>query len=258
MDREKRESTIDMDIDDITTGVLNLDISDNSEFEIMNFNEEEEKPYPDAMGLDIDDNSEFEIVNFNEEEETPCQDNLGFVDVQGFKTYRERFICKEFCLVTMNDDDDDNCYHAIIKSPYAFEKVPSFYKRQAKWLTKHFHGLSYDCGNVHVISVIQDVYAKLMNKVVIVKGVEKVKWVKHMFRNCGEIECLNFDDLYLDNNIEKIQTKNICDYHLDRNLVSFIGRCKGKRDCIEFQCAISIAYKMKEAVKKSNFTYNTY
>lgn len=189
--------------------------------------------------------------------EKPCQENLLFVDIQGFKTYRERFMCKEFCMVSIADEDDD-WYHALIKAPYPYRKMSAFYKKQAKWLYKHCHGLEYGCGDVHLLSVIEDTYTKLMDKVVIVKGQEKVKWLKHMFRNCGEIKCLNFDDLYLGDEevcLENMKAENICNYHLNKNLKRFIKRCKENLDLPNFQCAVSTALKMREAVKKSNFSY---
>lgn len=214
----------------------------------------------DVLDLSFNEDSMFEFFDFSEKEKDDefIQNNFVFVDIQGFKTYCERFICKEFCLVS---DDKDDFYHAIVKSPYAFEKVPSFYKRQVKWLTKHIHGLTYNCGDVHMIPVIQDTYAKLMKKIVIVKGVEKVKWIKHIYRNCGEIDCINFEDLDVDTNLEKIHS-NMCDYHLRKTFSNLnLNESEKHRKRIahgwpEYRCAKTIVHKMKEAVKKSNFSYN--
>lgn len=203
--------------------------------------------------LNINDDSVFEEIGFDLER--MCKNNFVFVDIQGFKTYGERFICKELCFVS--EEDDDDFYHAIIKSPYPFEKVPSFYKRQAKWLIKFVHGLTYDCGDVHLIQVIQDTYAKLMNKIIIVKGTEKISWMKHIYRNCGEIQCLNFEDLDLDTNLEKLNS-NMCQYHLTKMFsnLNLNEPTKRIRAWPEYLCAKTIAYKMKEAVKISDFTYN--
>lgn len=202
----------------------------------------------DVLDLDVNDGPTFEMMDF--EEEKTVYENLVFVDVQGFKTYRERFICKEFCLIS-----DDDFYHAIIESPYAFKKMPMFYQRQAKWLTKHFHGLTYDCGDVHMIQVIQKAYPKMMGKVVVVKGVEKVIWIKYMFRNCGEIECINFEDLDLDENLKNIYT-SMCEYHLNTSFtkINSTQSDSHEKNCQtwpEYHCAEATALKLKVAVDKS-------
>lgn len=144
---------------DADSDVLELCVEES---ELIDLNTEDSVP----MDIDIDNDSTDEMMDFDEQEE--ISRNFVFIDVQGFKTYRERFICKEICVVS-----DDDFYHAIVQSPYPFEKLSSNHKQQAKWLTEHFHGISYDCGNVHMISVIQDVYPKLMKKTVVVKGSEK-------------------------------------------------------------------------------------
>lgn len=225
--------------------VLEFNVNDSNVMEL-------EISESDAMDLDINNDSMSEVMDFDEQER--ITKNFVFVDIQGFKTYRERFICKEICLVSDND-----FYHAIIKSPYPFEKLSSSHKRQANWLTKHFHGLTYDCGNVHIIEVIQDIYPKLMRKTVVVKGVEKVKWIKYMFRTCGEIECLNFEDLDLDldDNFKNF-CPFMCDYHLEETFANLkiCDHRESKRPWSNYHCAKAHAFKIENAVKKSNYLYN--
>lgn len=137
-----------------------------------------------------------------------------FVDLQGFKTYGNRFICKEFCLV-----DNEYTFHTLIKSPYIFDKIPSHYKRQAHWLTNFHHGIAYDSGDSHIITVIQSLYYRFENRRVAVKGDEKVNWLKYMFRNCCcEIECINFDDMDYDHSLEDLKPKKKCKYHENKKL----------------------------------------
>lgn len=87
--------------------------------------------------------------------------NYVFIDIHGFR-HRERFICKEFCLI-----DGDYQFHALVKSPYSFEKLNEFYQRHALLQTK-FHGLTFDCGDIHPIDLKQAVFPKLMNKQIII------------------------------------------------------------------------------------------
>lgn len=162
-------------------------------------------------------------------------DNFVFVDVQGFKTIRNRFMCKEFCLV-----DGEYKYHALIKSPYSFNKMPSHYRRNAKWLTNHFHGLPYECGDIHMIELLQKTYPKLMNKTVLVKGKEKVGWLQYMYRSCGEIECVNVEDLdSYDWRLRRDEPYEICDFH---NVLF------GWKEC---RCAMAVALELQDIVQKN-------
>lgn len=154
------------------------------------FNSEEKK---------VDEKGTKDVIN-----------NFVFIDIQGFRN-RHRFICKEFCMIS-----DSEKYHAIVKSPYNFEKLPIQYQRNANWLTKYFHGLSFECGNVFLRDVVKEIYPKLSGKKVLVKGGEKVEWLKNMFKGIGQIDCMNIEDL--NNNItdENDIEYQICDYHNEK------------------------------------------
>lgn len=148
-------------------------------------------------------------MNTIENRETTCVDFV-FIDMQGFKVFGNGFMLKEFCLIDCND----NRYHAIVKSTYKFKKLTSFYQRQAKWLTEHFHGLTYDCGDISISEVIKQVFPKIKDKKVVVKGVEKVKWIKYIFEKCGVIDCYNIEDLNYDKNVfTNVQSYEKCEYH---------------------------------------------
>lgn len=90
---------------------------------------------------------------------------------------KNRSMCKEFCLV-----DGDETFHAIVKSWFPYKKLLGHYKRHIEWLTNYFHGLNYECGNIHMDELKKIVYPKLVGKVVIVKGREKTERIQYMFR----------------------------------------------------------------------------
>lgn len=160
------------------------------------------------MDMDIDfDDSMCIDVDCNDELFHNSYENYIFVDMQGFKSYRNRFICKEFCLIDGND-----VYHAMIRSPYKFERLSSHYRRQAQWLNRNYHGLSFDGGDVHIIEMKQKIFPKVLGKTILVKGVEKVNWLQHMFRDCGEINCVNVEDLNIDHSFE-YNSYDICKNH---------------------------------------------
>lgn len=131
-----------------------------------------------------------------------------FVDIQGFKVNKNRFMCKEFCLI-----DGDETFHAIVKSWYPYSKLLNHYKRQIDWLTNHFHALKYDCGEMHINELTNIVYPKLENKIVIVKGFEKIGWMKYMFRKYGDISCRNVENLNYDMSESSNGEYTVCEFH---------------------------------------------
>lgn len=149
---------------------------------------------------EVDDDDDDSIY------ETPNE--FVFIDLQGFKTHGNRFICKEFCLV-----DGDYLYHAIVKSTYPLEKMSSNYKRQAKWLTECYYRLTFDCGDIHISELKEKIFPEIQNKTVLVKGEEKVKWLKDIFRSHGLIDCINIENLDYDLTLRKPEAHNMCAYH---------------------------------------------
>lgn len=136
--------------------------------------------------------------DFSDFEDSLLDYDYIFVDLLGFKSYRNRFICKEFCLI-----DNQYTFHTLVKSPYIFNKLLPYYKRHAFWLTNFYHSLSYDCGEISRIEIKEKLYKILANRKVAVKGAEKIKWLQAMFRDYCNIECVNFDDLDYDHSLQK-------------------------------------------------------
>lgn len=147
------------------------------------------------------------------EENSLLDYNYIFVDIQGFKTYRNRSICKEICVI-----DNEYTFHTLVKSPYIINKMPSHYQRQAFWLTNFYHGLKYESGDMSIIEVKEKLYKRLGDRKIAIKGSEKIKWLQFMFRDCCEIDCINFDDLDYDPILRNYVPQKICNYHIDVNL----------------------------------------
>lgn len=132
-----------------------------------------------------------------------------YVDIQGFKKPKNRLICKEFCLL----DDTGYKFHAIVKSSTSFKVLPSYYKRQAIWLMKMHHKIDYEFGDIDPFVLRDQMFPKMQNKIVLVKGLEKIKWLQYMFRHHGEIECLDINSLGFDMNLKQTDPYDVCDYH---------------------------------------------
>lgn len=170
----------------------------------------------------------MEIKNF------VCNDNnFAFIDVQGFRD-RNRFICKQFSLI-----DGEYKYHAIVKSPYSFNKMNEYFRRQATWAMNYFHGIKYDCGDVNIVEVISKTYVKIMKKKIIVRQPWKILWLRYIFRNCGELDYVCIDDLGFDMSQQNIEAYEICDYH---NEIYGWEKCR---------CALATTLEMKDIVDKN-------
>lgn len=102
------------------------------------------------------------------------------------------------------------------------------------WLTRFFHGIKYDSGDVNIAEVVKTIYPKLMGKKVLVKGEDKVIWFNYIFRHCEDILCLNIENLGLDHSLHRIEPYDICEYH---------NKVYGWK---EGPCALSAALKLKD------------
>lgn len=172
------------------------------------------------MEIDIDDKS----IN--------CAKYI-FVDVIGFRN-KKRFICKEFCLI-----DGDFEYHAIIKPPYSFKKLLSCYQRKAQWEIDHYHQLKYDMGSINSIELVTNTYERLTKKKIIVENAQKIRFLKYIFRNCSELDCLSIEDTGFDMTLQSDEPYRICDYH---------NNVFGWKKC---HCATATALKLKEITENN-------
>lgn len=157
-----------------------------------------------------------------------------FVDLQGFKVNKNRFMCKEFCLIS-----GDETFHAMVKSWFPYKQLLSHYKRQVGWLTDYFHGLMYDFGDMHIDEMTKIVYPKLVGKIIIVKGDEKIKWMKYIFRKYDDISCRNIEDFNYEMSQQSDMKYAVCGYHNARY---------GWRKC---RCAMSNALNLQD-ISNSN------
>lgn len=174
-----------------------------------------------------------------------AEDDRVFIDVQGFKANGDVFIVKEFAL-----SHGDFVYHTTMKSPYEFESLLRLYQREANWLTYNHHGLVFDSGETELVEMIQHTVDHVRGNTVIVKGEEKVKWMKAIYNKkngCGydddddergeDIDCVNVERYHSDFRFEpkrKSEISAICPYHT--SIIRKLG-------C---HCALSHVQQMKE------------
>lgn len=118
-----------------------------------------------------------------------------FVDIQGFKDCQNNFIIKEFALSTK-----EFTLVYLIKPPYSYLKLSSDEKRRVKWIEKN-RGIYWSEGNIDYREFKRLVIPILQNRTIIMKGLEKQKWIKELCDNCFLIDIEekgspNFASLY--------------------------------------------------------------
>lgn len=133
-----------------------------------------------------------------------------FIDIQGFRARQPKFILKEFCL-----NDGTNTFHHIVESPFPYYRLTESYKRQALFLIKHHHGIGFDCGNITAEHLKEDIYPRLKNKTILVKGSSKVEWLNKFFGKLGGITCYNIEDIISKWEVKRDKEYECCEYHQD-------------------------------------------
>lgn len=103
--------------------------------------------------------------------------DYAFVDLQGFRNAANKFIVKEFSILTKNTKFSD-----IIKSPKKFCDLDHFTRRSARWLARNHHGLFWDDGFIGINELRETITPILINKLVYAKGDEKVKWIHEILK----------------------------------------------------------------------------
>lgn len=143
--------------------------------------------------------------------------SYAFVDFQGFKDNSNRFVVKEFALLTKNIK-----LHDIIKSP-VFVTLDEKHQKQAKWLTENYHGLDWRSENISLTELRNKIQPILKKKIIYLKGEEKVKWFHHIFGHNNNTksnsrEVINLESIACTINLHK-KDENIrnkfhsCKYH---------------------------------------------
>lgn len=100
------------------------------------------------------------------------------IDIQCFKTEKNRFIVKEFAAY-----DGCKIAHYIFKPPYTFDCLPNEYQRQANWLMANHHCIKWESGFVplHKFSAIISQLTESTQEVY-VKGREKADYIRKYSR----------------------------------------------------------------------------
>lgn len=137
--------------------------------------------------------------------------NTIIVDLQGFKDFKNKFIIKELAIATK-----DHTQTFLIKPPYTFKKLIVEEKKQVRWLEKN-RGLTWREGFIDYYEFRRLIVPYLSGKKVLIKGLEKIEWIRELCQDCeiielGEKGCPKFLTLFNDYCEKENKTLN-CVHH---------------------------------------------
>lgn len=123
------------------------------------------------------------------------------VDIQGFKLQNNEFVFKELAILT----EEYQLQHYIFKPPFSYKDLTTTEKRQVKWLQHNFHGFKWDDGYIPYQKLYATVEPLLRNKIIFVKGSEKMRWIEQAFGSefttydveedgCPKLSALKFEN----------------------------------------------------------------
>lgn len=136
------------------------------------------------------------------------ENSFAFMDFQGFKNNRDRFVVKEVAIITKNI-----VFHDIVKTtPSPFSSLDFDHKKQAKWIIYNFHGLKWHWGSITFQELRKTIDPILNGKKVFVKGESKVEWLEQILGlKWGICKTINVEEL---NSARSLCINNGCTYEI--------------------------------------------
>lgn len=114
------------------------------------------------------------------------------VDFQGFKDPANNFIVKEFAVTS---SDGQLLQHWFVRSPYSFSNLDLKTTRQCNWLTRNYHGIKWQDGDITIQSLHRQLLPILKDSIVYVKGLEKAKYLEEFFQVSQVYDVENYPSL---------------------------------------------------------------
>ena len=125
------------------------------------------------------------------------------VDVQGFKRPLNAFTFKEIAISPLEEDAVPAVF--LFEPPYYWDSLPVKFRCENSWLTRNFHGIPWEAGEVPYADV-QEVLINSLPRAtkVWVKGLEKKQWLGRLVPHVHNLEDLGCPSLTkLGNNHKK-------------------------------------------------------
>ena len=159
-----------------------------------------------------------------------------FLDYQGFLIERKSFFIKELAILDFRKSEPE---HYLFKPPEDISTLPHSYQKQADWVTKHCHGISWCAGGV-AYEEIPNILTKLseIDCCVYVKGLEKKRLISKLLPKNVVVNIE--DELDCTSPMKKFAEyfePELCDYHRQH-----CYRC----NFTHFRCAVQNVQTLKK------------
>lgn len=116
------------------------------------------------------------------------------IDFQGFKRVYNEFVFKEVAIIPLGENVQPIVY--LFAPPHDWNLLPPRYKCENSWLTKNFHGLHWQEGEIPYEELEEILKASTRSaSQIYVKGLEKQRWLKNFLPNVKNIESLDCPSL---------------------------------------------------------------
>lgn len=150
------------------------------------------------------------------------------VDLQGFKDYKNGFIIKEFAIATR-----EYTQTFLVKPPWAYSLLTNEEKKTVNWIERN-RGIQWREGFMDIKSFKKIIQPYLKDKTVLVKGSEKIKWVKELCESCNVFDLTDKDCPNL-STLQQLYEKNIYPDPKSYQGDAWYDYC-GRKDCFLFFC----------------------
>lgn len=121
--------------------------------------------------------------------------NVIIADIQGFKNKKNEFIIKELALAA------NGCTQVfLVKPPYPYTKLTIEERKSVAWIERN-RGIYWSQGYIDFQEFKRIIKPILVNKTVLAKGLEKIKWLRELCVECIPIDieekgCPKLDSLH--------------------------------------------------------------
>lgn len=170
-----------------------------------------------------------------------------FVDMQGFKSELNAFIVKEIFILSKNLK-----FREIIKSPCSYQSLSPKVKREVNWLGRNYHGLSWFDGYITQEQLKKTIEPILTGKIVFVKGVEKISWIKSLC--AAPMIVINLEEFGCDVSLHASSTSSVD--NSDEREEKPCSKHKDLKNNKTAHCAVQNVWLMKNWLKNSSFGQN--
>lgn len=104
-----------------------------------------------------------------------------FMDCQAFNDNDGSYIFKEVAVAMVTEEFDLQFRHWMVRSPFPLRCLDSKRRTQVTYLQRRHHGITWNDGDVDLVSIVSELSPHLTGRPVYVMGREKAKELGNVF-----------------------------------------------------------------------------